>query len=209
MNDRNSPTPGQHVLFCPFCRDSFEGTRRCPDHELELVPWHALPRDVSRLEDDDRVSPYALVAGRGWLFLGAALTMAAFVMPMLTLTGETELHANMLRFASLRAGKLWMVPFAALAQVMILFRRRTPRGMRSVRLATAAVALMPLVALGVTLRGVWLAAAVMEARTGTATAMTFGAGCYVLAGAAVISLIGAARLGVQNSPAEAVDSTAH
>jgi len=134
--------------------------------------------------------------------------MVAFVMPMITLTGETELHANMLRFASLRAGKLWMVPFAALAQVMILFRQRTPRGMRSVRLASAAVALMPLVALGVTLRGVWSAAEAVEARTGTGTAMTIGAGCYVLAFAAVVSLIGAARLGVQgrDSP-ESAEST--
>lgn len=134
--------------------------------------------------------------------------MIAFVMPMITLTGETELHANMLRFASLRAGKLWMVPFAALAQVMILFRRRTPRGMRSVRLASAAVALMPLVALGVTLRGVWLAAEAIEARTGTATAMTLGAGCYMLAFAAVVSLMGAARLGVQGrGSSEPTEST--
>ena len=26
------------ILFCPFCRDGFEGVEECPEHELTLLP---------------------------------------------------------------------------------------------------------------------------------------------------------------------------
>lgn len=195
VNEHAAHGARQLVLFCPFCRDAFEGATRCPDHDLALVEWHALPRDAKPLSDDARLSPYALTAGRGWVFLGVGLTLAAFVMPMLTLNGETELHANMLRFASLRAGKLWMVPLSAVAQVMVLFRRRTPRGMRAVRVAVAAVALMPSIAVAFTLRGVQSAAQAVSARTGHPVDVTIEYGCYLVFVAAVVMLYGAFRLG--------------
>ncbi len=196
MNDDRGHALGQEVLFCPFCRDSFEGARRCPDHDLELVAWHKLPRLAAPIEDTARVAPFDLRFGRGWVLLGAGLTVVAFLLPMLTMGGETELHANMFRFASLRAGKLWMVPLSAIAQAMILFRRRTPAGMRRTRVAVAVVALMPSVALAITLRGVFTAAEHMSRRTGEPVAITIEWGSYVVIVAALFMLYGAARLGI-------------
>jgi hypothetical protein len=117
------------------------------------------------------------------------------------MTGEAELHANMFRFASLRAGKLWMVPLASIAQAMILFRRRTMRGLRAVRLAVACVALMPSVALGLTLRGVIAAVAATMQRTGEDIRVTIEWGSYVVFCAALLMLYGAARLGVPTESA--------
>lgn len=168
---------------------------------MQLVAWHQLPRVVVAVTDDERLAPYALFAGRGWVFLGAGLTLFAFILPMLTMTGEVELHANMFRFASLRAGKLWMVPLAAIAQAMILFRRRTMRGLRAVRIAVACVALMPSVALLMTLQGVIAAAAATAQRTGDPITVTIEWGSYVVLVGALLMLYGAMRLGVlANAP---------
>lgn len=207
MNDDKRQASTDQVLFCPFCREAFEGTKQCPDHDLLLVAWHELPRSVEPLSEDERLTPYALVAGRGWVFLGAGLTLLAFVMPMLTLGGDTELHANMLRFATLRSGKLWMVPLASVAQAMILFRRRTLRGMRGVRLAVGCVALMPSIALALTLRGVRDAALMAAQRSGDSMQLIIEWGSYLVFIAALPMLYGAARLGVMRSPQEQAEST--
>lgn len=204
MNDDSRRAPTEQVLFCPFCREAFEGSARCPDHEMQLVAWHQLPREVAPMSDDQRLAPYSLIAGRGWVFLGAGLTLFAFILPMLTMIGETELHANMFRFASLRAGKLWMVPLASIAQAMILFRRRTMRGLRAVRLAVACVALMPSLALGLTLQGVAAAATATTQRTGEEIRITIEWGAYLVFVAALLMLYGAIRLGV---PATSTHST--
>lgn len=196
MNDDTRQAPSDQVLFCPFCRDAFESTLRCPDHDMDLVAWHALPQEKAPIDEDQRLPPFALLAGRGWVFLGAGLTLLAFVLPMLTMTGETELHANMFRFASLRAGKLWMVPLAAIAQLMILFRRRTLRGMRAARVAVACVALMPAVALGLTLQRVNAAADAMTQRVGNPTTVDVEYGSYLVFLAALVMLFGTFRLGV-------------
>lgn len=200
MNDDPRLAPADQVLFCPFCRESFERTTRCPDHEMQLVAWHQLPREVVAVPDDERLPPFALAAGRGWVFLGAGLTLLAFLLPMLTLSGETELHANMFRFASLRAGRLWMVPLASIAQAMILFRRRTMRGMRAVRLAVGCVALMPSLSLAWTLRGVSEAAAATSLRTGVEIGFTIEWGSHLVFLALVLMLFGASRLGVTAVP---------
>ena len=53
------PSSSTAVLFCPFCRESFEGETHCPEHELALVPFDRLegatnsstqPRDDERLD---------------------------------------------------------------------------------------------------------------------------------------------------------------
>jgi len=196
VNDDSARASTDQVLFCPFCREAFERTTRCPDHEMPLVAWHQLPREAVIVSDDARLGPYALIAGRGWVFLGAGLTLFSFVLPMLTMSGETELHANMFRFASLRAGKLWMVPLASIAQAAILFRRRTMRGLRAVRIAVACVALMPSAALALTLQGVTAAAAATTQRTGEEITVTIEWGSYLVFVAAFVMLYGAIRLGV-------------
>jgi hypothetical protein len=196
---------GDQVLFCPFCRESFEGVRRCPDHELDLVPWHALPMTPTPVDEATRLAPYSLQLGRGWLLAGALITLVAFVLPMLTLSGDPPLHANMLRFASLRAGKLWMVPLSSIAVVMLVLRRRTPRAMRGARLAVAVLALMPLMSLAITLRGVWSATAALSARTGDAMELTVEWGSYTLLLGTLLMLRGAWSLGVVPQVAEGHD----
>lgn len=174
---------------------------------MPLVAWHALPREASAISEDLRLAPLSLLAGRGWVFLGALLTLVAFLLPVLTITGETELHANMFRFASLRAGKLWMVPLAAIAQIMILFRRRTLRGMRSARVAVGCVALMPSLALALTLQRVTSAARALALRSGDAdVGVHVEWGSYLVFFAGVVMLFGAVRLGVAEPSSEPRES---
>ena len=42
---------GAPILFCPFCRESFEGEAVCPEHDLELVPIDRLPRSRGTVEE--------------------------------------------------------------------------------------------------------------------------------------------------------------
>src|SRR5688572_14086790 len=76
------------ILFCPFCRDSFEGERTCPEHDIALVPLERLPpaeHGVADEDDDGEGAPAAPAGddaplalfepgyGRGLVALGALL----------------------------------------------------------------------------------------------------------------------------------------
>ncbi|MBW2210554.1 MAG: hypothetical protein JRG67_05830 [Deltaproteobacteria bacterium] len=69
-----SPSKSSKILFCPFCRDGFEGRTECPEHELTLVPIDKLPRKAEAtlqsvtLFVDPRL-------GRGAVLFGAALPL--------------------------------------------------------------------------------------------------------------------------------------
>ena len=76
------------VLFCPFCRESFEGEKTCPEHELTLVSFDRLgpdPEDPELLPEVIDQQPVAMLAlgyGRGWVLFGAVLNLLALPMTM-------------------------------------------------------------------------------------------------------------------------------
>lgn len=143
---RPASAPGP-VLFCPFCRDSFEGLERCPDHDLVLVPFEKLP--TSRAVRDDEILPlHEWRFGRAIIFAGALLALIGYFLPLSTTTTLAEQTVTGLRLSMLRLPYLWAVPLVSLALLAILFRARTMRMMRSMRLAVPAIALLGATAVG-------------------------------------------------------------
>jgi hypothetical protein len=133
------------VLFCPFCRESFEGKKRCPDDDLPLVAWDALPaRPEAELGDDEEARLTDLRRGRAELLLGGALLLASSMAPFVEIAGDGRVQRfSTLSAASTAAPGLWSVPFAGALFLSLVLRRRTPRQMRGARLAALFVALVP------------------------------------------------------------------
>jgi hypothetical protein len=182
------------VLFCPFCRESFEGEAVCPEHELSLVPWSDLPRPA---RNEDEVLPWWSPAfGRGLLAAGAAGSLLAFmVWPLASTEGALRMGGSMLKLALLGAPKLWLVVMGPLAQLVLLYRRRSPLALRRARLAALVMALVPAAA------AAWAFAAARDAtvqlalREGSAIELHLDLGGYALIACTVLSCIGALRLG--------------
>lgn len=153
---------GDPVLFCPFCRECFEGERTCPDHGLPLVPFDKLP-SLRRLPAWDE--PLALWDGRFGRGLGAAGALAAlvaFVSPLATgARGEQQWSYTVAAAAAGPAPNLWVVPFTAVVFAWVLLRRRTRKDLRAVSTAAMLLSLMPVLSLVYSLRNMFRGAAEM------------------------------------------------
>lgn len=193
------------VRFCPFCRESFEGVDACPEHGLRLVDFQALPK----LEDPrapDAWMPWSTLAfGRGPLLFGALLMLAAFFLPFAAMHGGLEAESSLYDLARQRAQTLWMVPLSACAMLAVFYRRRTLRGLFSVRLVVAWLGVVPAVVAGVRLFGSYQAAARLSAKLGEPVAVTPGAGVFTLAAAMITVLFAATRLGRERQRAVRVE----
>ncbi|MEM7139230.1 MAG: hypothetical protein AAF500_21845 [Myxococcota bacterium] len=68
------------ILFCPYCRESFEGIDECPEHRLWLVEIDQLPPEDGRAPSGVSffVDPRF---GRGPVLAGAALVLFGFALP--------------------------------------------------------------------------------------------------------------------------------
>ncbi len=126
------------VLFCPFCRESFEGKLACPEHELALVGFEKLgpdPLDPENLPEVIDETPLGLVEpafGRGYVAAGAMLNAAAFLCDFLRSPNESVGIAT--RSLVAYAPSLWTPGLVSFTLLFTLYRRRTPRALRSVRL---------------------------------------------------------------------------
>lgn len=185
-----------HVLFCPFCGEAFEGETRCPAHELELVPWRELPGPVREPPPDEPLPWFSPRLGRGFVASGAGLALLAFaVLPLARVEGDLQMGGSMLALALGGTPRLWLVPAAAWAQLAILYRRRTPSAMRGARLAVALVALVPVLAGVWTWVGAHAAVELLAEGTRQQLHLRPASGAYVLALAVAAMLVGAFRLG--------------
>ncbi len=120
------------VLFCPYCREAFEGLADCPEHDLALVPFASLSSSVA--SPDARVGLFDPRHGRGFVFAAALLVLLGFMAPFV----EWEAHrASAFEAALDVATNLWFVPGVAFVQIWILGVRRTRADARSARLALA------------------------------------------------------------------------
>lgn len=183
-----------HVLFCPFCRESFEGEAVCPEHELALVAWDDLPKAARR---DDEVMPWWSPAlGRGLLAAGAAGTLLAFLAcPLASTEGALRMGGSMLKLALLGSPKLWLVVMGPLALLAILYRRRTPLALRRARLAALVSALVAPGAAYWAFETARVATAELAAREGSPIALRLDVGGYVVIACALLSCTAALRLG--------------
>lgn len=186
---------GDRLLFCPFCRECYEGKRQCPEHELDLVEFQALPRQghEDEVRWDEALAPWDLRFGRLEMILGViAALVGFFALPLVTGSFDDRPIAwTALEVASRPAPNLWTVPFVAGFFVVFLYRRRTPQQMRSARIAGVALSLMPLVSLAYSL---WNIQRGVEARHG-GIALEWGSGVWVMAAASLLLLVGSLRFG--------------
>lgn len=195
--DDQGERDGGEVLFCPFCREAFEGERECPDHDLALVSFEQLPqgRGSEAPREDEPLSAYDPRLGRGLLFAAAILTLIGFVMPFATTRmGGDALTMSGFEMAA-RRPLLWAVPFVAGAMVVVLAFRRTPRQMRGARLAIPMLATLGVTAVAF---GVWLVhgfAADRRARFGMEMEVTVEPGVFVMAAGLLLAVVAGLRLG--------------
>jgi hypothetical protein len=130
------PRAQRPVLFCPFCRASFEGCTECPEHELTLIPIDKLPRQADG--PLERVVFFADPRlGRGAVLSGATLVLLGFLAPFVR---SPALAASALEVAIDGAGNLWFTPGAAIVLLWILWRRRSRGAMRAARAAVLGLA---------------------------------------------------------------------
>jgi hypothetical protein len=185
------------VLFCPFCRESFEGTRVCPDHDLGLVPFDRLPPDSAAVEpaevsDDTRLETSDLRFGRGYVALGALLNGAALGAEFVRFPDGRALTALALA-SSLPA--LWTLALVSFTLLFVLRRARTLRALRALRVLVPTLAGIGPVTLIWELVRIRSGAALWVSQVRSSQA-TPGAALYLVLAAAVLIVYGGVRLGV-------------
>lgn len=191
------------VLFCPFCRETFEGETKCPEHELTLVPFDELPGSSSSdalPRDDEQLDTFDLRFGRAIVGAGALLALIGFACPIGEITaGSESLLVTGPSIAVTHAPALWVVPGVGLGVLALLATRRTLARMRAIRLV------VPLLAWGVPM-SVWSALRKLDRwaelmTVGEHTAVGhYSWGLVVLGLATLLMMIGGLRLGVTRSP---------
>jgi hypothetical protein len=197
------------VLFCPFCRECFEGQSSCPEHDLALVRLEQLgpdPLDPENSPEAVDERPLATIDprfGRGWVAGAAVLSALAFLLEFVRGVNGTEGLTT--RELAILLPSLWTLPLVTFTLLFILRRRRTPRALRSVRV------LVPLVSLVTPATAAWALlrlhqGAAVWATGGRVIGMDVGPAVYVTVVAGIVGVIGGVRLGVL--PRSGVRSTA-
>ena len=188
------------LLFCPFCKECYEGIAQCPDHELTLVPFDALPRDAeedSLPGDEDRLVGFDPRFGRGIVALGVALMLGSFAAPMMEVTTTTQSRVFSAYAAALtNAPNLWTIPFVAAMFVAFLARRRTPSELRGARAAGVALSLTPFVSMAYSWWRVTTGAATLTERSGQLIEIHAHWGFVMTSVACLVLLWGSLRLGI-------------
>lgn len=179
-----SEPPALAVGFCPFCRESFEGVERCPDHDLPLVAWSELPREEVGTEPPAT----AFNQGRYAVLAAAGLALLGFFLPVVAVDGVSSTGALL---AMESAANAWIVPACAFAAVATIARRRTAASLRGARFVIAFFGVVVLASMAWTtravVRGAALRGALVEPRVGA----------YLLALAALAFLLAPGVLGRQ------------
>jgi hypothetical protein len=185
------------VLFCPFCRESFEGARVCPDHELALVPFHKLPPDSAARTDlapaDD--APLEMLDarfGRGYVAFGAVLNGAALGAEFVRFPGGRALSTLALASAM---PALWTLGLVSFTLLFVLRRAKTLRALRALRVLVPALACLGPVTLLWEIMRIRSGAALWVAQVRSSQA-TPGLALYLVLAASLLIAYGGVRLGV-------------
>jgi peptidoglycan biosynthesis protein MviN/MurJ (putative lipid II flippase) len=170
--------------ICPFCRESFEGETRCPDHDLELVP-------AAELALEEATPELEPVRGKALVIAAAIAASVAFFFPFFE-DAEGDLPSmSALGVALSGAESLWVSFLVPVVVFGTLFSTHDAPTLRRIRLALFLVTCIAVAAAALALhRGITLADA------GGST-LTPGAGAYALISALVVMGIGTLRLGAR------------
>jgi hypothetical protein len=192
------------VLFCPFCRESFEGLHTCPDHDLKLVPFDRLPRDphaavADRDEDepafteDSALGPFEPRFGRAPVGLGAVLNALALGLEFVRFPDGTGVVTWQL--ASSLPG-LWSLGLVSFTLLFVLRRGTTLRKLRALRVLVPALACFGPLLLGWELHRIRQGALLWAPLVRSADVRA-GSAVYVVCVAALLIGYGGIRLGVR------------
>lgn len=184
------------VLFCPFCREPFEGLTECPEHKVTLVPITALGEaDARRIPDEDaKLATHDLRFGRGIVLAGALLTWVAVSLPVVQDEFQGGATTTGFMLWSLRADYLSVVPGAALVCVFTVFARDSRASLRRARVALGIAVAIAAVAVGIAAHHV-RNYAIDSAAAGMHGSVSPGLGAYVVALGLALLVIGVTRLG--------------
>lgn len=189
------------VLFCPFCRESFEGADRCPEHELSLVPFHRLAPDSSlesELVGPDEDTPLATLEpgyGRGLVGLGALGNALALMLPFVRFPDDTALSTFALATV---LPSLWTLALSSFTLLFMLRRRRTLRALQGLRVLVPALACASPASVFWALGRVQSGGALLLTRVRSPD-VQWGSAVYVTLVAALLIAVGGARLGVASA----------
>jgi len=191
----SEPDEDARLLFCPFCRECYEGEAQCPVHELPLVDFAELPKQAHErkvLAYDEDVEPWDIRFGRGWLALGALALLVGFFMPFAAATIDDQQVAwSGLDLANGPARGMWTIPFVAALYVWLLIRRRSVVKMMGARLAAFVLAFAPATSAIYSMVSMWRG---IERLHGGGV-LEWGYGIPVMAMGTVLLMIGAIRFG--------------
>jgi hypothetical protein len=185
------------VLFCPFCRESFEGLESCPEHDLRLIPFSKLAPDPAenttllRVDEDQLLAPFELRFGRAYVAFGALANLLALPLALIRLPSGRSYSTL---FVAAARPALWTLALVTFTLLFVLQRRRSLRALRGMRV------LVPLLACVSPATVLW---ELQRLRGGAAAWLTrgepfeLGPALYVVAAGAVLIALGGVRLGVQ------------
>ena len=198
----SEPEPSaSSILFCPFCRECFEGESRCPDHDLRLVSFEQLPEAKRVVADDEPLSPYDPRFGRGFVFLAGLMLVVGFLAPLVrTSHPGGEAWDTGYRLAATQALNLWIVPMVGVALIVILFRRVTLAGMRAVRLALPLLSFIAALSIALTLFRLYEGAAHVEAQIRQPVTIELRWGAWAMIAGACLGALSGAWLGRAPTP---------
>ncbi len=198
------------VLFCPFCRESFEDLTRCPDHDLVLIGFDRLgPDPLDAAHDPDVIDNAPLDAldlrfGRGWVAAAAVLNALALGCEFVRGVGPSA--GLSVRELAVTAPSLWTLPIVSFVLLYALRRRNTPRALRGLRVLVPMLAFVTPLTFGWVMWRLHQGVAVWA--TGKRTiGLDPGSAWYVVAVASLMMLIGGLRLGVHRKGPRQPDKT--
>lgn len=191
------------VLFCPFCRESYEGARVCPDHDLALVPFDRLPRSPHGLEaedeeepalgDDSKLSGFEPRFGRAPVAAGALLYALALGLEFVRFPDGKGVSTWLL--ARSLPG-LWSLGLLSFTLLFVLRRGTTLRKLRALRVLVPALACAGPLLVGWELYRIRQGAVLWAAMVRSADARP-GMAVYVVGVAALLVFWGGVRLGMR------------
>lgn len=206
MSDGQDPSemlPREASLpVCPFCGIAFPGKTHCPDHDLALLaPAQTVSQDMEAVleparEVDAQLEAFDFRFGRGWIFLGAVMMIAAFPLPWLTTrTPDQAWTVSGLSFSSAHGAILWVVPAVALSLLWLMGARRSQRALHAVRFAVPMMALTAATAASYVAVGFVRGASMLAEQTGDVVETTPAVGAYLTALGLGLVVYGGTKLG--------------
>lgn len=187
------------VLFCPFCRESFEGARTCPEHDLALVAFDKLSRDheadddEAPISDDTPLRPLEPRYGRAIVAAGALLNALGLGLDFVRFPDGTGL-STLLLASSLPA--LWSLGLVSFTLLFVLRRGNTLRKLRALRVLVPALACIGPALLFWELYRIRQGAVLWAAHVRSSQAVPSSA-VYVVCAASLLIGYGGMRLGVE------------